>query len=145
MDYCGGYHRIKHDCLFNHSFSRLIMLNNFAKSKYGIPFLILILVLVVIAMGREAYRYYKVSEEISDLEKKIEDLQKSNEELTRIRDYFTSKEFLEDEARKKLNMIKEGESVIIISNPDAFEEAAPEEQKPETSNFKLWLEYFFWK
>jgi cell division protein FtsL len=116
----------------------------FFKSKYFILCLILFLVLVLISMTKEAYRYYKVSQEIKDLENKIEDLRKSNEELIQEKEYFTSREFLEDEARRKLNMVKEGESVIVISDPNKLEEEnKPEEQKPKTSNIKLWLEYFF--
>ncbi len=122
------------------------MFKDFTKSKYFIVFLILILILVLIAMGREAYRFYKVSQEITELEKKIEDLKKDNEELSRIKEYFTSSEFLEDEARIKLNMTKEGESVIFISNPDTIEEeSASEEQDIKISNFKLWWQYFFGK
>jgi cell division protein FtsB len=120
------------------------MLQKFTKSKYYIAFLFLILLLIFIAMGREAYRYYRVSREIRDLKQKIEDLKKSNEELMLIKEYFTSKEFLEDEARKKLNMTKEGESVIVISNEGvAEEEIGAEEEKSKTSNIKLWWQYFF--
>lgn len=122
------------------------MLHNFAKSKYGVVFLVMVLILVLIATGQEVYRYYKVSKEISDLKQNIEDMKKSNEELIKIKEYFTSKEFLEDEARKKLNMTKEGESVIVISNPNAPEEENESEgQELKTSNIKLWLEYFFGK
>jgi len=120
------------------------MFRNFTKSKYFIVFLVLILILVLIAMGREAYRFYKISQEIGNLEKRIENLKKDNEELLKIKEYFTSKEFLEDEARIKLNMTKEGESVIFISNLDAAEEeSASEEQHIKISNFKLWWKYFF--
>ena len=120
------------------------MTKNFFKSKYFVFCLILFLVLVLVAMTKEAYRYYKVSQEIKDLENKIEDLKKSNEELAQEKEYFTSREFLEDEARKKLNMVKEGESVIIVSDPDILEEEnKSEEQRPKIPNIKLWLEYFF--
>jgi cell division protein FtsL len=121
------------------------MTKNFFKSKYFVFCLILLLVLVSIAMTKEAYRYYKVGQEIRDLENKIRDLKKSNEELAQEKEYFTSKEFLEDEARKKLNMVKEGESVIVISSQSAPEENKSQEQKPKISNIKFWLEYFFAK
>lgn len=120
------------------------MLNNFAKSKYGAVFLVMVLLLVLIAAGREVYRYYKVNKEISDLKQKIEDLKSSNEELLRIKEYFTSKEFLEDEARRKLNMTKAGESVIVISSENsAEEEIKTEEPQLKTPNFQLWWQYFF--
>lgn len=95
-------------------------------------------------MAKEAYRYYKVDQEMRNLENKVGNLKQSNEELAKEKEYFTSKQFLEDEARKKLNMVKEGESVIIISDLNLpVEENKSQEQKPKVSNLKLWLEYFF--
>lgn len=77
--------------------------------------------------------------------KKINDFKKENEELFRIKETFNSQEFLEDEARRKLNMVKEGESVIIVAESN---EPFLNELKVQTktmSNLKLWLKYFFEK
>lgn len=120
------------------------MKNNFSNSKYSGLILAVILVFVVIALGRESYRYFKISQEIRDLEKQIEEFKKNNDELLKMKDYFQSKEFLRDEARWKLNLVKEGEKLIIISNEESLlEENKPEEKQIKTSNIKLWLEYFF--
>jgi cell division protein FtsB len=120
------------------------MKNNFSDSKYFSLVLVAIFVFVVIALGRESYRYFKISQEIRDLEKQIEEFRKNNEELSKMKDYFQSREFLQDEARGKLNLVKEGEKLIIVSDGgDLQEEIKMEETKPEISNIKLWLEYFF--
>ncbi|MBU4284770.1 septum formation initiator family protein [Patescibacteria group bacterium] len=120
------------------------MKNNFSNSKYFSLVLTVILILVVIALGRESYRYFKISQEIRDLEKQIEEFKKDNEELSKMKDYFQSKEFLQDEARGKLNLVKKGEKLIIVSNEgDLQEEIKLEEKENKTSNIKLWLEYFF--
>jgi cell division protein FtsB len=120
------------------------MKNNFSDSKYFSLVLTAILVFVVIALGRESYRYFKISQEIRDLEKQIEEFRKNNEELSKMKDYFQSREFLQDEARGKLNLVKEGEKLIIVSDGgDLQEEIETKETKPEISNIKLWLEYFF--
>lgn len=120
------------------------MKNNFSDSKYFSLVLTAILVFVVIAFGRESYRYFKISQEIRDLEKQVEEFKKNNEELSKMKDYFQSREFLQDEARGKLNLVKEGEKLIIISDGGGLqEEIETEETKPEISNIKLWLEYFF--
>ncbi|HUT95972.1 MAG TPA: septum formation initiator family protein [Candidatus Paceibacterota bacterium] len=120
------------------------MKNNFSNSKYFSLILAVILILVVIALGRESYRYFKISQEIRDLEKQIEEFRKNNEELSKMKDYLQSKEFLQDEARGKLNLVKRGEKLIIISNEsDLQEEIKPEEKENKTPNIKLWLEYFF--
>ena len=111
-------------------------------SKSFVVFLIIILTLVVIALGRESYRYYRVNQEIKDLEQRIGELEKSNEEFSRMQEYFQSEEFLEKEARLKLNLAKPGEKLIIIKVPEGFE-GEQEEVVEEASNVQLWWEYFF--
>ncbi|HNU96838.1 MAG TPA: septum formation initiator family protein [Candidatus Portnoybacteria bacterium] len=144
MDSGNNNRRFKHDCIFIYT-DVVKMKNNFFESKYFIWCLIVIFGLVLISLGRESYRYFQTSEEIINLEKKINDFKKENEELFRIKETFNSQEFLEDEARRKLNMVKEGESVIIVAESN---EPFLNELKVQTktmSNLKLWLKYFFEK
>jgi len=135
---------LEYVCVFIDATSK-IMKNNFFHSKYFILFLVIVFVFVLISLGRESYRYFKVSEEIKNLENKIKELKQGNEELTNTKTYFNSKEFLEDEARKKLNMVKEGESVIIITSDSEIAPLSITDSKQKISNFKLWFEYFFRK
>jgi cell division protein FtsL len=119
------------------------MKNNFFQSPYFIFCLLVVLVLIVIVFGRESYHYFKVAEEVNNLEQNIENLKKENEDLIKNREYFQSQEFLEDEARKKLNMVKEGETVVMVTNiDDIIQDENANIQKNKISNFKLWLEYF---
>ena len=142
----GGNHtcNLEHVCIFINATSK-IMKNNFFHSKYFVLCLIIIFIFALISLGRESYRYFIVSEEIRSLKNKIEELKRGNEELTNTKAYFNSKEFLEDEARKKLNMVKEGESVIIITNNNELAPIDITDSKQKISNFKLWLQYFFKK
>ncbi len=121
------------------------MKENFWHSKYFIGFLLIFLILVLIASGRESYFRYKINQEIRSLERKIEDLQKSNTELSELENYLQSNEFLEKEARLKLNLIKDGEKLVIIKKSD--EEPVLEEQETEENknipNILKWWEYFF--
>ena len=121
------------------------MKENFWHSKYFIGFLLIFLILVLIASGRESYFRYKINQEIRSLERKIEDLQKSNAELSELENYLQSNEFLEKEARLKLNLIKDGEKLVIIKKSD--EEPVLEEQETEENknipNILKWWEYFF--
>jgi len=121
------------------------MKHNFFESKYFIWCLVVVFGFALISLGREGYRYFQISEEIRNLEQKISNLKKENDELLKMRDIFNSSEFLEDEARKKSNMVKEGESIIIITDDN---ETLREEQNVSTekiSNLNLWLKYFFEK
>ena len=122
-----------------------MMKNNFFETKYFVLCLVIIFAFALVSLGRESYRYFQTSEEIRNLEKKINDLKKENDELSQIKETFNSEDFLEEEARRKLNMIKEGESVIIIANDNELTSDEPEIQTKKISNFKLWLKYFFEK
>lgn len=120
-------------------------MDNLLYSKFFIIFLIAILILAMIAFGREGYRYFKVSQEIRDLEKKIEELEKESEELIGMEKYFQSEDFLEKEARLKLNLIKPGEKLIVVKTPEDLEEKQQEKIVKQVSNIQLWWEYFFGK
>ncbi|MFZ5559219.1 MAG: FtsB family cell division protein [Patescibacteria group bacterium] len=121
------------------------MKENFWHSKIFIFGLLIILILLVIASGREAYRNYKINQEIRGLQKKIDELKESNKELTELEKYLQSPEFLEKEARLKLNLIKDGEKLVIIKRSE--EESNLKESKPEENknipNILKWWEYFF--
>ncbi len=106
------------------------------------------------------YRKYKIDKEISDLKAQILSSEKSNQQISSMLDYLGSKEFLEKEAREKLNMKKEGEQVVIVEPSKDLATATPEifaqtesqnnigsvqqQEKPkEDSNFVRWWRYFF--
>jgi cell division protein FtsB len=114
-------------------------------SKPLIFLLVLIFVLSIIALGRESYRYFGITQEVRDLEKRIEDLEVSNEELSKMEEYFQSDDFLEKEARLKLNLAKPAEKLIIIKQPESLEQEIVEEKKiaKEVSNLQKWWDYFF--
>jgi len=106
------------------------------------------------------YRGYKIDKEIKDLKAKIASDEKSNQQISGMLDYLGSKEFLEKEAREKLNMKREGEEVVIIEPLKDLATATPEiitktdsqnnttnvqqqEKTKEDSNFVKWWKYFF--
>jgi len=124
------------------------MKKSFLNSKFSVFVLLVVLVFALVSLGRESYRRFRVDQEIRNLEKEIGELKEDNEELLKIKEYFQSRAFLEEEARKKFNMLKEGEKLIIIaSDQDSdWEESAPQAETAESvSNIKLWWRYFFSK
>ena len=121
------------------------MPEKFLYSKYSLFALSVIFFLLIIALGRESYFNYQTNQEIKELQKKIENLQKDNVELTETEKYFQSEEFLEKEARLKLNLIREGEKLIIVKEEEknSVEEQSEEEKSESVSNFRNWWRYFF--
>lgn len=139
MVYCGVLDGFEYDCI---SINTVIKMKIY--SKQFIILLVVIFVFAFISLGKESYRYFRIVQEVKDLEKKIGDLKTSNEELIKTREFYQSEEFLEQEAKKKLGYAKEGESVIIITS-DQEQELEPQAQAQppaKTSNFKLWWDYF---
>ena len=118
----------------------------FLHSKSFVILLLVFLVLFVIALGRESYRFFRVNQEIKDLEQRIVELEKSSEELAKMEEYFQSEEFLEKEARLKLNLTKPGEKVIIVKQPEGFMDGEGRGVAVEdVSNIQKWWNYFFKK
>lgn len=119
-------------------------MGKFTSSKFFIFILILILIGVITSVTKESYRKYLISKETIGLKKEIESLKEENELLSNILDYLNSEKSLEKEARLKLNLLKEGEKLVIISSDKetSFEEGVFGEEE-EFSTFKKWQNYFF--
>lgn len=117
-------------------------------SKIFVIFLIVVFIFSVIAFSREFYRSFTVSQQINNLENKIKELKKENNKLSQMENYLQSEDFLQKEARIKLNLTKPGEKLIIVKTPEQTlnekneGQKLPVEKKP---NIKLWWEYFFEK
>lgn len=143
MVYYDNFSDIRNDCFFINSLT--LGMTKLLYSKPFLVFLVIILILVVIALGQESYRYFRTSQQIKDLENKIEELKTSNEELAGLEEYFQSEEFLEKEARLKLNLTKPGEKLIIIKQIEEDLEEFEQEQglAKELSNIQKWWQYFF--
>lgn len=127
-------------------------------SKIFIFFVGIILVFVVVNLGKELYRKYQIQKEIDSLQSEVSNLKNSNQQLAELIDYFKTENFAEIEARKKLNLQKEDENVLVvnIANSNITENTStkvsenvleekeiPKEVKVKRSNLRKWWDYFF--
>ena len=114
-------------------------------SKFFIIILVVIFFISLIALGRESYRHFRINQRVENLEGRIVELERDEEEFIKMEEYFQSEEFLEKEARLKLNLIKPGEKLIIIKMPEELEEDKENEEviAEEVLNVQRWWEYFF--
>ena len=123
------------------------MKNKFSSTSFLILIFILIIIGIIAAFGKESYRKYQIDRDIAALEEKIEALENEKETLSQLLKYFNSDEALEKEARLKLNLLKEGEKLVIITpkNNSLIENGDEAEELGKTtfSNFKTWLKYLF--
>lgn len=113
--------------------------------KKIINFTILIIgVGLIINLSRDILRLLKAGERIEQSQVQVEELEKEHSELKEMKEYYQSEEFIEEQARNKLNLAQEGETIVIL--PPNVEELVgwkEEEKSPEIPNWKRWLKLFF--
>ena len=121
------------------------------KSRIFFIFLIPIFLALLIGIFQQFYHRYQVKKDLSKLNTEIANFNKQKEDLNNLLDYYKNESNLENEARVRLNLKKEGEKVVIILptatsteksggiNSQGFENI---ENLP---NYKQWWHYFFSK
>ncbi len=121
-------------------------------SKLFIVTGIAVLVFLGVSLSKEVIRRHQISERVKSLYEEIDQLDKSNTELSDLIDYLKSESYREREARLKLGLQKEGESVVILPkniNENAIENSNQitirDSSSPgtELNNIEKWWDYFF--
>ncbi|MDF1498370.1 MAG: septum formation initiator family protein [Patescibacteria group bacterium] len=117
---------------------------------FSFKMFILISIFCIVFLGtglaKEYYRDYQIQKEINFLQKEIDSFEVNNYKLSQLVEYYKTDEYKEAEARKRLNVMKEGEKVVIIKpnsenlNSLFVEEANGNENIP---NYIRWWNYFF--
>jgi cell division protein FtsB len=129
------------------------MENKFKKFLSSRPFLFILLLAFIwlsIVLVKAVYKKNELNREIDNLKTEIEKLDKSGQEMNQLLDYFSSQSFLEKEAKEKLNLKKEGESVVMvpetvmIQEPGGAQATSTSGREAENdNNFMKWWNYFF--
>jgi len=102
---------------------------------------------------------YSVARNISRITNADQSLDDARRELARLEDQqttlqkelekVTSQEFVEKEARDKLNLAKEGEIVLVLPEDGVLKSLSPRRVKAEEAytlpdpNWKKWMQLFF--
>jgi len=93
---------------------KMILFNQFSYFLVGL----LVLVVISIPLAKKISKQYKINQEIKDLELEISNLENKNLKLNNLVKYLESDQFVEEQARLKLNYKKDGEKMIVIKNND---------------------------
>ena len=109
-----------------------------------------VLVYITYSLTSQVYKQNQINKEISALESKISDLNQENQDLNELIGYLQTDEFKEREAKDKLNLIKEGEQLVLIKEKEAQIETNSEEIEKKQAevvvrreNYYWWWHYFF--
>jgi len=114
-------------------------------SSLAIFALLIVLGLISWAVFNSLSQQKSVDFQAQKLEQEIQELEQQNVELASLIDYFASNEYIEKEAREKLNLAQPGEKVIIIQPSDETNETSNNSaSKLKTSSSPAyWWNYFF--
>ncbi len=116
-----------------------------------------LLVLICVPLSRNWRQKRSVDREIQELKTQVGDLEHTNSNLKNVLEYMQSDQFVEEEARTKLNYKKPGEEVVVVESrpgevptasgqPDVFAPPAETPVQPEPKvlvNVGKWTDYFF--
>ncbi len=97
---------------------------------------------------RIKHKQLKINKEVAELQEKIDEFESRNKNLEQLAQYLQTDYFKEREAKQKLNLVKEGEKVVIVKNSKIKRTLEKtEEKKPKVEidrpNYYYWWYYFF--
>jgi len=114
------------------------------KSKIFFIFLIPIFLALLIGIFQQFYHRYQIKKNLNELNAEIANFNKQKEDLNNLLNYYKNESNLENEARVRLNLKKEGEKVVIIlpiaTSTNENKISGDIENMP---NYKQWWYYFF--
>ena len=115
-------------------------------SRFFFIFLIPIFLALSIGIFQQFYYWYQIKEDTGALRAEMANYDQQKNNLNNLIDYYKNESNLENEARVRLNLKKEGESVVIIlpmatsTKNDGVFSLKDIENMP---NYQQWWYYFF--
>lgn len=113
--------------------------------KATLPVLIIIiLVVAIVFITRSILTTGQKAGRLSGVEKEVQTLEEEKKRLESEKDYRSSTEYVESEARNKLQMAKDSEHVVVLpqNNEQNNKQTGLSQTNQEASNFKKWLNYW---
>jgi cell division protein FtsB len=109
-----------------------------------ISFLLIIVVLlfIIIRLTSSIYTLWHKQDLLTNAQRQLQEEQKENSTLKKQLTTVKSTQFLDEEARNKLLMVKPGESEVII-DPNLLHASSSAQKKQNLSNWQQWWELFF--
>ncbi|MEK7487764.1 MAG: septum formation initiator family protein [Patescibacteria group bacterium] len=119
------------------------------KTKIMVLALGMIASFLVYKVGRVSYEKYQITRQISTIDGELKALSAKSDDLQTLIKHLNDDTYVEKEARKKLNLQKEGEkAVIIVGGPNATikkKESAQSTTESQESNPQKWFRVLFGK
>jgi len=116
---------------------------NILKHKWVQILIIMVGVGLIVSLSRDILRLLKSAQQLKLTQQRMEQFEKESENLAQKKEYYQSGAFVEEEARNKLNMAKEGETIVIL--PPNIKEVLGEKESLDIKplpHWRQWLNLF---
>jgi len=120
------------------------------KSRLAVTILALaILVLLLPNWWRTREKQSQIDREVALMKADIQVNEGNNSQLKQMLAYLESPEFLEEQARIKFNLKKDGEKVVVVKDSEVIsdilsqDQVGVDEKNILPGNYQKWLDYFF--
>lgn len=116
----------------------------FMRKKMKRIFILIIGICLIVKLTGDIRHLLKASEQVKLTGQRVLELEEEKKRLLEKKEYYQSEEFIEEEARNKLNMAKPGETIVILP-PNVGELVGRSQKETFTPlpNWKKWWNLFF--
>ncbi len=111
--------------------------------------LLVLLFFITYKLSHQIYKQNKIDREIEGFQAEIDRLSQENQDLDELIAYLQTDDFKEKEVKDKLNLIKEGEQLVLVKEYGLLERPIQNEKENELkvivhhTNYYYWWHYFF--
>jgi len=100
---------------------------------------IVVSLIIINSLVRSIYDLWHKEDLVAGAMQELREQKKENKRLKERLSYVKTDKFIEEEARNKLFMVKEGESEVII--PKELIAVKPPKPTPEPPNWEKWIDF----
>ncbi len=97
---------------------------------------------LIITLSRSVWDLWEKRDEYSKIQARVSQLKEENNRRQSEARYIQTPQFIEKEAREKLNLVKVDETLVIIPE-NVLKEATASADVPSIPNWQKWLRLFF--
>lgn len=106
----------------------------------------IVIILLIVGLTKDIWQLSHADDRVKEAEQKLAKIKLEQQKLNSQLNYYQSPEFLETQIRDKLQMIKPGETMVVLPE-GLLSEATEDAQQPisneEPANWQKWWQLFW--
>ena len=103
------------------------------------------IILLIVGLIKDIWQLSHADDRVKQVEEKLAKAKQEKQEFNDKLKYYQSEEFLETQIRDKLQMVKPGETIVVLPEEitNTSDEIKPPKDMKELSNWQKWLKLFW--